>query len=193
MTISTEASTFEYAREWLLSSDCFLREAMLADAPTLDASREQARARIHREETDDRPNEEDENDTAPDAPPPVNARPRVIIVTRENRRRLVGTATWAGSGALLICVEVLIPEAYQVNEADDSAATKTEKLASGLQWARQLHDTIQLELMETNGKGAQDGTRYLNVIEFSEYVPPSYAEEGESRDYIAWIDEVNWY
>lgn len=192
MTISTESSTFEYTRDWLASSQCFVRDAMLAEAVDLDGSRDEARARIHREEADDSPNEDEATEDTPDLPAPVNARPRAIIITRSDERRRVGTGTWGGSGTLLVCVEVLIPEEHKLLAADDDAESRASKHAAALAWANQLCGTIRNELMETSGQGDQNGTPYLNARDINLLVPPGYPEDGEDDDYMAWVYEVNW-
>lgn len=192
MTISTESSTFEFTRDWLVSSECFVRDAMLADAVDLDGSREQARLRIHREETDDSPNEDEESASTPDLPAPVHARPRAIVITRGDERRRVGTGTWGGSGTLLVCLEVLIPDAHKIKAADDDAETRASKYAAALEWANQTCNTIRTELEATSGRGDQDGTPYLSAKDINLLVPPGYPEEGENEDYMAWVYEVNW-
>src|SRR4051812_48056700 len=112
MTLTTTASTFEYARDWLVSSDTFLRDILLADEVDLDSARASARLRIHREEALDKPDEEEAGEAAPDAPPPFDARPRAIIKLGDDSRQLVGTGTYAGSGTLHVMVEAIVPEAY---------------------------------------------------------------------------------
>lgn len=191
MPISTESSTFEYCRDWLVSSDCFVRDAMGAELPALDDARNEARARIHREEAYDQPNEEEENETAPDLPPSVNDRPRAIVITRNNDRERVGTGTWGGRGQLLVCLEVPIPTEHLIADGD-TEAQKAAKFAATHVWADQLAHTIRLELMATSGIGDQDGTRYLNATKINLFVAPGFPEDGEFDSYMAWIYEVEW-
>jgi hypothetical protein len=189
MPVSSEPSTFEYARDWLVSSETFVRDAMLADLPGLDESRDQARLRIHREEAIDEPDEEQAAEAG--VLPAIDSRPRAWIRTIENRRRKVGTGTFAGSGRLAINVEVIVPEEYRVNEADDDSETKAEKIRGRKEWARRLCDTIKAELHYTSGLGDADGTPYLNGTIESEDIIPSEPEVG-AVDWMGWVWNVDW-
>jgi len=192
MSISTEPSTFEFAVNWLLSSEAFVRDAMGADAVDLDSARDQARARIHDEEAIDEPNEDEQNTMAPDQPPAVNDLPRTVIRNQSYERRVVGTGTWASRGVLEINVEVLVPEAYQINYADDSPETRAEKFANRKQWARRLWKTIASELEATRGLGDAQGNPYLNATAING-LPPADPEHNEIRkDWIGFVFEVPW-
>ena len=192
MAISAEPSTFEFTRDWLVSSDAFVRDAMGAESLALDDSRDEARARIHREEAYDEPNSEEETEDEPDPPPSVNARPRAIIITRGDTRKRVGTGTWSGEGQLLVCMEVPIPAEYLLNHADGTPTQNAAKFANAQEWAADLCKRIRDELLETSGQGDQNGTPYLNAVNVDIFVPPSYPEDGEPADYMAWIYEVTW-
>jgi hypothetical protein len=193
MPVSTEPSTFEFCRDWLVSSSTFVRDVMLAEAVSLDESRDEARARIHREEALDEFNEDEESEHTPDDPPPVANRPRCIIRTVEDNRRRAGTATWAGNGRLAVDVEVIVPEAYRTNYADDNATIRAQKFVDRKQWARRLADTIRLELHATSGIG-EGATPYLNgkIVGF---VTPPNDPEHEERDKLIWMGwtwDVTW-
>lgn len=192
MTVSTEPSTFEFTRDWLVSSEAFVRDAMLADALSLDESRDQARARIHREEALDEANEDGASETAPNSPPPIASRPRAIVITRDDSRTIAGTGTWGGRGVLLVCIEVITPEEYREKAADDNAAARAEKFAGRKLWARRLCNTIRLELLGTSGRGDANGVPYLNARRIDIYVQPNDPEDGESTNWMAWVYEVEW-
>jgi hypothetical protein len=113
MPVSTDPSTFEFTCNWLVSSETFVRDVMGATELDLDSARDTARARIHFEECLDAPNEDEEPESAPDLPPAINSRPRAIVITARDERTEVGIQTWAGSGTLLIDVEVPVPDAYR--------------------------------------------------------------------------------
>lgn len=193
MVLTTTASTFEYARDWLVSSDTFIRDILLADELDQDDARDQARARIHREEALDKPDEEAAGETAPDTPPPFDARPRAIIKLADDTRDLVGTGTWAGSGTLHIMVEAIVPEAYQPNKADDSTETLARKFKERKQWAIDKCNTIRLELEETSGRSDAQGNPYLNARKVLVSLWPNDPDEYESSDnFVGWMYEVPW-
>lgn len=184
-------STFEFCRDWLVSSETFVRLAMGADAVDLDGARDQARARIHREENYIEPDEAEEGESAPDLPAPVNDRPWAIVITRDNERSQVGTGTWSGTGQLLVCLEVLTPTEH-LPDANDTQTDKSTKVASAHEWASRLCEMIRRELMATSGQGSADGRPYLNARDIGLYVAPGFAEDGEPGNYMAWIYEVTW-
>lgn len=193
MTISTEPSTFEFARDWLVSSEAFVRDLMGVVVPDLDGARDAARARIHREEIEDAPEVEEAGETAPDLPPPVDDRPWAIIGTRSDTRRRVGTQTWAGEGELLIELEVNIPAEYIVGP-DDTTASMVAKLKAVRLWVRQLSETIRKELLETSGQGAVDGTPYLNATDIDYEQTPNFPEDNDANPlgWMGWSYLVRW-
>lgn len=190
MAVSTRPSTFEFTRDWLVSSETFVREAMGATATSQDEARDEARARIHREEALDEPDDEEADDG--EQRPPICPPPRVMIITRANTRKRVGTGTWAGSGQLLVAIEALVPEVHRLNGADDDVDTKREKFAARKAWGMQLCEAIRDELLTTSGRGDQNGTPYLNATDVNIHLPPSDPEAGEDDGYIGFIYEVEW-
>ncbi len=193
MPLTTTSSTFEFARDWLCSSDTFIEDILLADANSLDERRDQARLRIHREEALDKPDEEEAGETAPDAPPPFDARPRAIIKLADDNRDLVGTGTWAGSGTLHIMVEAQIPADYQPNKADDDAETLSQKFKDRKAWAIDKCNTIRLELLESSGRSDSQGNPYLNARKLLVTLWPNDPDESESHDnFMGWMYEVSW-
>jgi hypothetical protein len=193
MPIDEENSTFEFCRDWLVSSDTFVRVAMGVDVLDLDGARDAARARIHDEEAYDVPDEAEANETAPDLPPSVNCRPRAIVATEADRRRVVGTGTIGGDGELLITVEVLLPEAYVIN-GDDTAQAAAAKFKAGRQWMRRLCKTIRNELLETRGSHDGDGAPYLNARDVDIEAQTAFPVDSEDdpNSWIGWIYRVPW-
>lgn len=169
-----------------------MRDVMRSVEVDIDSARATAMARIHREEARDEPNEDEENETAPDQPPSVNARPRVLVITKADTRKRVGAGSWSGSGELLVCVEALIPEEYLTNEADENAAELSAKHKAALEWASRLCKTVRCELQETSGRGDAQGNPYLNAENIDVYLAPCYPDEEEDQNYIAWIYSVQW-
>lgn len=194
MTISEESSTFEFARDWLVSSEALVRDAFGIDLENLDESRDAARLRIHSEEANDEPNEAEANETTPDLPPSVNSRPRAIVRTESDRRRRAGTGTWAGEGELLIDVEVDLPAEFVINPADDTNADWAEKFKGAREWARRLSDTIRTELMDTSGSHDGDGAPYLNATDIDFEQRPSFAENEDPNQFtwMGWTYRVPW-
>lgn len=192
MAISTAPSTFEYTRDWLASSECFVRDAMGATAVELDVAREQAKARIHREEALAEPNETEESETAPDLPPPVDGRPLAIVISRENRRRRNGTGNWAGNGLLFIGIEIPVPAAYRGIHGKHTPVERSERFKARKEWAKQLCLTILNELRDTSGRDDGAGNPYLNAVDINIEVEPSDPEEGEPEDYVGFAYEVEW-
>lgn len=195
MTVSTDPSTFEYTQNWLASSDCFVRDAMGIATVDPTAAREEAKLRVHCEESLAEPNEEEEDEHDPDLPPPVDARPLAIVISKEDSRHEAGTGSWSGRGRLFIGVEVLVPEEYRADH-NATAAEKATTFKARKQWARRLCNTIRLELLVTKGQGDAAGNRYLNARDVDIEVFPGDPEEGEDstpdRQYIAWAYEVPW-
>lgn len=193
MTISTEPSTFEFARDWLVSSEALVRDLMGITVPDLDGARDAARARIHREEIEDAPEVEEAGETAPDLPPPVDDRPWAIIGTRSDTRRRVGTQTWGGEGELVIQLEVPLPADYIVGP-DDTTSIKVEKLKGARLWARRLAETIRDELRATSGAGAVDGTPYLNATDIDFEQTPNFPEDSDADPlgWMGWAYLVRW-
>ena len=193
MPISYEPSTFEFTRDWLLSSDTFVRDAMGATALALDDARDEARARIHDEEAYDEADEAEANETAPDLPPSVNPRPRAIVRTNTNTQRRNGLATWRGEGELLLLVEVNVPEAY-VPTSTDTTQAKAAKFSERRQWARRLAETIREELKATSGLGSVDGVPYLNASEIEYDQMPNVGEDAEAdaESWMGWAWRVAW-
>lgn len=193
MPVTTTPSTFEYARDWLVSSDTLIRDILLADALELGDARDQARLRIHREEALDKPDEEEAGETAPDTPPPFDARPRILLKLADDSRQLVGTRTYAGSGTVHVMVEALIPEAYQPSAADDDAETLSQKFKDRKAWAVDKCNAIRLELLETSGLGDEQGNPYLNARDVKITLMPNDPDEHESTDnFMGWMYEVPW-
>lgn len=190
--ISTDASTFEFCREWLLSSESFVRDAMLADELGLDAARDQVRERIYNEEFFDEANEELAPAHEPADPPPVAERPRCLIRTVEDSRRRVGTGTFGGTGRLEIAIEVMVPEIHRATRADETPAQIAAKFYSRKQWARQLAATIRNELHATSGLGSANGEPYLNGTISGFRIMPNDPEPGESTDWLGWVWDVTW-
>lgn len=196
MPISTEPSTFEYACNWLVSSETFCRDAMGSTAVDLDAMRTEAMARIHDEEAFDEADEEDESETAPDVPPPppIDDRPRAIVRTQGSERKRVGTATYAGQGSLLIGMEVIVPEELRP-DSDQTPAENLTRYKSRKQWARRLAETIRCELLATSGLGDQQGNAYLNATDVNvQQAPaePEVLEGGDNAGWMGWTYEVTW-
>lgn len=193
MPISTEPSTFEFACSWLVSSETFCRDAMGATAVDLDTMRQQALARIHDEEAFEEADDEDENETAPDVPPPLDDRPRTIIRTQDNERKRVGTGTWAGRGTLLVGIEVIVPADLRPSVDDDMAA-RVAKFKARKTWARQLWRTIKSELRATSGQGDGQGNPYLNATDVNGLPPaePEVLEGGDNANWMGWTFEVPW-
>lgn len=193
MPISTDPSTYEFARDWLVSSETFCRDALGADALDLDTYRAQARDRIHFEEAFAEPDLEEANEATPDQPSPLAGLPRVILRMTDYRERLVGIGTHSCSGTIEVCVEVPVPEAYQINYADDDAATQASKFKDRKTWARQLWTTCKQELWKTRGQGDGD-TPYLNAAEINGLPPadPEPQEGGDVANWVGWIWEVVW-
>lgn len=178
----------------MLSSDTYLREAMRATAVSLDEARSQARARIHRKEMYDPPNEDGENEDAPDLPAPINNVPWTIIRRQDDTRRMVATGTVAGSGELLITCAVLLPAELVINQADDSAEVKAAKHSGAIEWATRLADTIREELILTKGAGSVDGNPYLNALDIKYDQDVSFPDDSEPHpnDWMAWVYLVPW-
>lgn len=195
MPISTEPSTFEFTQNWLLSSETFLRDAMGAgpDEYDLDSAREFARARIHDEEAFDRPAREDEGEAAPDLPESLSPRPRVVVITLNNERKLVGTGpTFAAQGTLALDFEIPVPEQYRPDEEDDDA-TAAQKFRDRRTWGRQLQNTIRSELEATKGQGSASGEPYLNAVSITDKPPADPEDEDRlPQDFIGWTFEVVW-
>jgi hypothetical protein len=193
--ITTAPSTFEFCRDWLVSSQAFC-EAMGAsvgdDGSLSDEARDEARARIHRHELWQRADPDTVGEEAPDAPRPADDRPHCIVRRLDDTRTLVGTGTWAGSGKLALMIESLVPAEHLPNHADDNATTIAEKFKSRRAWATQTCDTIREELLATSGRGDADGTYYLNARSIVVEVEPGDPEEGEDDNYIGWIYFVEW-
>jgi hypothetical protein len=192
MPVAETSSTFEYCRDWLVSSDLFVRDAMQADALSIDDARDQARARIHPQEALDESNEDEVDDGDTLDPPAIAPPPRSVIIMRANTRKRLGTATWGGSGQLLVTVEVLVPEEYRIVRPDDKPAVRLEKFAARKLWGTRLCEQIRLELLATSGKGDANGTPYLNATDVNVFLEPSDPEEGEAVDFIGFIYEVEW-
>lgn len=194
MPISTESSTFEFAREWLLSSDTFLVDAMGATAGDLDGRRDETRPRIHSEEAYDEPDDAQENETAPDLPPSPNARPRAIVTTQSNTRRRNGIGTWRGEGELLISLEVLVPEEMVALPGTDTIQEIAAKFVAVREWARQLSETIADELRATSGIGSADGKPYLNASDVDFETMPNFPEDAEDDlfGWMGWTYRVAW-
>lgn len=191
MPISTESSTFEFTRDWLVSSDTFNRDGMGATAVDIDTARDEARARIYEEEALDESNLAEEGETAPDAPPSVASRPRAIVRTASNEAKIVGTATSAESGTLLIDIEVPVPDEFKLDYADDEPDDRYTTFKARKQWAKQLWSTIRRELLATRGQGDEQGNPYLNAMGVNG-LPPADPETGEEGDWIGWTFEVPW-
>ncbi|MBW3543448.1 MAG: hypothetical protein KY476_24615 [Planctomycetes bacterium] len=192
MAISTEPSTFEYAQNWLVSSEAFCRDAMGADALDLDTARNEARKRIHRDEVLAEPNDDAQAAHAPDLAPPVDSRPLAIVIERDNQRTRIGTGSWRAKGLLAIAVEVVVPQKYLFDADADDAATKAQKFKDRKTWATQLSETIRSELLGTSGRGDAQGNAYLNAERVDVYVPPSDPEPEEDQGYVFWMYEVEW-
>jgi hypothetical protein len=189
--ISTEPSTFEFTRDWLVSSETFIRDAMGSTAVDLDTARDEARARIYEEEALDESNEPAEGETTPDAPPSVASRPRAIVITESNEAKIVGTATSAESGSLLIDIEIPVPDEFKLDFADDTPEDRATAFKARKLWERQLWSTIRRELLATRGQGDEQGNPYLNAMNINGR-PPADPEPGEGTDWIGWTFEVPW-
>lgn len=192
MPIDETDSTFEYAANWLVSSETFMRDAMWADAVDLDTARSQAKARIYSEEALQDPNEDQAGDSAPDLPPPVNSRPLAVVITESDERRRVGTGTWSGRGELTIVVEVPVPEQYLALRGSQTPAEIAARFTNRKQWARRLCRTIRDELRATSGRDDGAGNPYLNATDVHIKTPPSDPETQEDQDYIGWEYAVPW-
>ncbi len=192
MSVDTTPSTFEYTRDWLVSSDTLIEGILLADANSLDGRRDQARLRIHREEKLDKPDEEEAGETAPDTPPPLDARPHVIIKLADDTRDLVGTGTFAGSGTLHVMIEALTPEEFR-DSPDDDTETLSQKFKDRKAWAIDKCNVIRLELLATSGQGDEQGNPYLNARKVLVSLWPNDPDEYESTDnFMGWMYEVPW-
>lgn len=195
MPVSEESTTFEYTRDWLASSETFVRDAMgIVEPVDLDGARDAAKLRIHDEETNDEPDEAEANEDTPDLPAPVNSRPRAIVHTESNRRRRAGTGTWAGEGELLIDIEVNLPAEFVINPADDDHSEWADKFKVARTWARQLCETIRQELMETSGSHDGDGAPYLNATDIDLEQMPAFADNAEPGQFtwMGWTYRVPW-
>jgi hypothetical protein len=191
VAISTEPSTFEYARDWLVSSECFVRDLMLRTEPTTEDAREAAKARVHREEILAEPDMSAESTTAPDLPPPVDSRPRAIIEKASDRRELAGTGTWRGNGRLEISIETPLPESYRFL-AEDSQTERAEKFKAFRAWCDQMLNTLRAELYAESGRGDGAGNPYLNATAIDVEAKPMDQEVQETELFVGFTLGVEW-
>lgn len=191
---ATIASTFEYARDWLAASP-LLVETLLAGGPEFGNDPERlaaAKARIHQEEVWVEPDDSREAEAAPDLPPSLNPVPRATVMTIADRRRRVGTATFAGSGTLQIVVVALAPEEYKLDHATDTPAIRAEKFRDRRAWAARLAAQIRDELLTESGRSDGAGNPYLNAVSCDPVDPPLDLDRLEGDDGVAWVWEVEW-
>lgn len=196
MPVDTEIpSTFEFAREWLVSSP-LLVEVLVAggpEPPTEPDRLEAARARVFCEEVWAEPDKEREGEAAPDLSPQVNPVPRATVMTVANRRRRVATGTFAGSGTLNIVIVALAPVEHRIDYSE--AATSTDRATAfkaRREWATQLMTQIREELLEMSGRSSDDGKPYLNAMSCDPIDPPMDLDEDEPVDGVAFVFEVEW-
>lgn len=192
---TTIPSTFEFTRDWLVSSP-LLVETLLAGGPEFgnEPDRlEYAKSRIHREEVWVEPDEELEGETSPDLPPAVYPVPRATVMTAENRRRLVATSTFAGSGVLRIIIAALAPTEYVLDHSGtDTPTARAVKFSARREWATRLMLQIRDELLATAGHNDGAGNPYLCARSCDPVDPPMDLDESEPVDGVAWIFEVEW-
>jgi hypothetical protein len=191
VAISTEPSTFEYARDWLVASECFVRDLMLRTEPTTDEARDAAKARIYNEEIPAEPNLEAEGETAPDLPPPVHGRPRALIEKVSDRRELAGTGTWRGTGRLEISVETPLPAAFRYL-GEDSPTERAAKFNAFRTWCDQMLNTLRSELYAESGRGDGAGNPYLHATSIDVEAKPMDQEVQEIELFVGFTLGVDW-
>lgn len=195
MPISTAPSTFEFTANWLTSSECVVRDVFGLTEANWEEAVEAAKARIYREEVLQEPNEDEEQEDAPDLPPPVDQRPFAIVIMGRRENQLTGTQTWSGRGTLLVAFEVLVPEHLRMIWTDETTpAEKAARFKAGKEWADQLMNTVLQELKATSGRWDEAGNPYLNATDINIELEPTRPESGEHEpdSYMAFMFEVSY-
>lgn len=191
MPVSTTASTFEFTRDWLASSEFFVRDLMLRTEADDDEARAAAKLRIHSEEILAEPEREADGETAPDLPPPISGRPRALVEKVDDRRELAGTGTWRGGGTVHVSIETPMPEAYRFLP-EETSAERDAKFRACRIWCDRVINTLRSELYATSGQGDSDGNPYLNATTIDVELKPIDQEAQQVEVFVGFTLAVEW-
>lgn len=193
MPVESTPSTFEYTRDWLVSSP-LLVEALLAGGPEYGTEEERiaaARERIDRDEIWVEPDTDNVGEDSPDVPSPVRTIPRALVKMTSTSSRKVGTMTWADTGEITIAIWALVPEEFRVNHRTDDALEKSNKFRGRREWGDRLATQIVDQLRRTAG-GHDGDNPYLDAKNVRRGDNPIDLDDDESAEGVGFEIDLEW-